>query len=81
MKQPSQRSKPLSLLIILGLLQATACTKASSNACGTLYAYSPEFEEQAAIELDYLQGTGQSPHVVTMIQDYGTTRQTIRACK
>jgi hypothetical protein len=77
----SPKNKRPSWLIALSLMLLPACTTQTSNACGTLFHYSPEFQQKAAVELDYLQGTGDSPEIVQMMDDYHTTRETIRACK
>ena len=61
------------------LLQA--CTTGHFDECGVLYRYSPEFEHKAELELDYLANTGQYPEIITMMNDYHTTRETIRVCQ
>ena len=81
MRLKSPRNRPRSWLIALALMPLAACGTVHSEACGVLFSYSPDFQKQAATELDYLRGTGQAPHVVQLVQDYGTTRDTIRACK
>lgn len=76
----SRRNRLRLSLTVLSLTSLSACGTVSSN-CGTLFTYSPEFQREAASELDYLANTGQYPNVVTMVQDYGVTRETIRVCK
>ena len=78
----SQRSKLPSWPIIPALLLLTACqATASSNSCGTLFHYSPEFEQQASAEMAMLQQSNLAPDVVQLVNDYGVTRDTIRACR
>jgi hypothetical protein len=81
MMQLSPKSRLRLSLTILALMLPTACATAPSSACGTLIKYPQDFLDKAAIERDYLRGTGVAPNTLVMIQDYVTTRDTIRACK
>lgn len=50
---------------------------ATSEVCPSLYIYSPEYQDQAADELEALP---EGSHVVQMIGHYGVVRAQIRAC-
>ncbi len=49
--------------------------------CGVLFQYSKADELKASIELVELKVSGEYPHIAQMMDDYGKTRDTIRACK
>lgn len=75
-----------SWLTIQLLMLLTACATAPSDrpvkpSCGALFKYSADFESAASNELNALKHTGLYPHIATMMDDYHTTRDTIRACK
>ena len=66
------------MLVMLILL--TNCTRVHSNSCGVLINYSEEDQKKAAIELQSLQKDEKYVVVPKMIDHYGITRDTIRAC-
>lgn len=51
---------------------------ALSSACGVLIPYTNEFQQEAATEQDSIKVT--KPHLYQMMDDYKTTRDTIRVC-
>jgi hypothetical protein len=81
MTKPSQKNRRLSWLTILALMPLAACQMASSDACGTLFVYDRATEAQAAQELYAMKTAGVYPVTRMMLDDYGTTRETIRACR
>ena len=80
MTSKSDRNRRKLWLIALALMPLSACATARSDVCGVLFTYDAGFQRQAGTEVDYLKGTGQAPHVVQLVEDYQTTRDTIRAC-
>ena len=73
--------RPRHVAPVLVTMFASGCATAVSNppaACPPLVAYSRTFQAQAATELDELPPDSA---VVRMMQDYGTLRDQIRACR
>lgn len=56
---------------------ATAPSERLKVVTPKLKAYSPQFQQATADELDHIQDT--APHVVEMINDYGQLRAAIRS--
>ncbi len=79
MTHPSPRNKPPSSLTVPLLMLLAGCQTVPSNSCGVLYTYSTDFQRQAAVELKEIQAG--APHVAQLMDDYGKTRDTIRACR
>lgn len=66
------------LILLLPLLMAGQCSPGSRVTCPALKNYPAEFQAEVAKELRIIIDT--SPHVVEMLNDYGVTRNAIRAC-
>lgn len=80
-QSPGNRSRSWPTAIALTLLTACAGTTSSGQPCGVLIPYSDETQDAASAELDALKLVNAYPHLRMMIEDYKTTRDTIRACK
>ncbi len=70
--------KALMVLALLPVLMAGQCSPGARVTCPALKNYSPEFQAAAKAELQMI--LDKAPHVVAMINDYGVTRDVIRAC-
>ena len=71
-------------LTIPALLLTSGCDKATSEpltACGVLFEYDRATEAHAAQEYEAARTASTFPVMRQMIDDYGTTRDSIRACK
>jgi hypothetical protein len=66
--------KAASSIVLLVLL--SACKPGVAVTCPPLIPYSPEFQKEALAELDRIR----APHLELMLNDYGVTRDAIRAC-
>jgi hypothetical protein len=64
--------------ILLALLLAGCVTDRALNTCPAPLEYSPEFQNQAADELDQLPP---GSAIGQMIVDYGQERAALRACR
>lgn len=65
----------------LTLLTGCGSTASSGHSCGVLIPYSDETQKLAADELDAMKLTNAYPRIRMMMNDYHTTRETIRACR
>ena len=70
--------KALMVLSLLPVLMAGQCSPGARVTCPSLKQYSPEFQAAAGAELQMI--LDKAPHVVEMINDFGVTRNAIRAC-
>ena len=67
----------LSLLVIL----LSSCAKETSNSdCGILIPYSEGYQDTVADQMEILGEANLYPELRGMINDYGKTRDSIRAC-
>lgn len=65
---------------LLALLLLAGCaTHGAGITCPTLRQYSQSFLAQSSSEFKAVKAT--SPHLVTMINDYGVERDAIRKCQ
>lgn len=62
--------------IVMGGLMLSMCTVTSAVTCADLKAYSPEFQAQAAEDLDKA-----SPEIQQLVNDYGDLRAAVRVCE
>lgn len=76
-------NKPRLSLTVTALMLLTACgnTVSSGRACGVLIPYGDETQDLAAQELEAMELTNAYPRIRMLIEDYHTTRETIRACR
>lgn len=70
--------KVLLVLALAPFLLAAKCERGSSITCPPLKQYSAQFQAAAAAEYEKVEL--QAPHLMQMIDDYGVTRDAIRAC-
>ena len=66
--------------LLLSAILLSSCEKVNSNTCGVLIEYPQEYQTNLADEYDSLKKRGKYPATVAAIDDYGTTRASIRAC-
>lgn len=64
--------------VALVSLLLAGCNNGYGITCPTLKKYSDDFQDKAVAEIDVIEKT--APHVVTMFNDYGVTRDAIRKC-
>ncbi|MDP9137453.1 MAG: hypothetical protein M3N38_04665 [Pseudomonadota bacterium] len=61
---------------VMVLLLLGACKPGTAITCPPLIPYPADFQKRALIELDAIA----APHLERMLNDYGVTRDAIRAC-
>jgi hypothetical protein len=66
--------KAVSSFVLLLLL--AACRPGTALTCPPLIPYAADFQKRAMAELDAIA----APHLEQMLNDYGVTRDAIRAC-
>ncbi len=69
------RALCVAVLLALGAVLA-ACKPGAGVTCPPLIPYSKAFQRAAMAELDAIK----APHLEQMLNDYGVTRDAIRAC-
>lgn len=73
------RLKMLAVVLLLAGCAMAPKVEPVVNSCPPVKAYSQEFLDAAADELDSIASS--APHIAQMITDYGAERRALRTCR